>query len=135
MNTFAFDENKIGPKTYGNIFFAGRYFIHTVKNMFNVEWYLFHKARSGASAAIHWGSGDCDRGLSFHIAIPYLFSFWVSIERFFRTFKESRETSIKFHDGTLYINIYVKPVFSLDLNSKGLKKVTKQESPLIGAFF
>lgn len=91
----------------GSPFWAGRYFLYKNNvDIFRIEWYFLNKAISSLSLGIEFGSGGSSNGITFHIAVPHLFSIWISFYeifgKIFRYPNESRQTKISFHHGTFY---------------------------------
>jgi len=112
MRYHSCNENTFKDKPVGSILFAGRNWLTIKKRTFHSEWYLLHKATSNLACKIEWGSGDGNDGIMLHIAIPKLFSFYVSIDRIFgRIFyhpNEPRETGFSFHHGAFYFYPFSK---------------------------
>lgn len=57
--------------------------------------------------AISFGRGS--RSLKFHLAIPYLFSFWISFKKVI-WYGKSRELGISFHGGSFWLNLWTEPM-------------------------
>jgi len=115
MRIHTCNENTLKNKVIGSILLAGRgwlYFDKNCRRNLHAEWYFFHKARAGAAFKFELGSGDGDDGLLFHVAIPWLFSFYVGLDgvfgKWFRYPNEPRETGIAFHHGSFYFYPFAK---------------------------
>lgn len=59
------------------------------------------------SFAISVGRGS--RSLKFHLAIPFLFSFWISFKKVI-WYGPSRELSLRFHSGSFWCNLWSEPM-------------------------
>jgi len=106
------NENTFRDKVVGSILFAGRNWLHIGKRTINAEWSFFHKCRSHPALKMEFGGGDGDDGLMFHVAIPYLFSIFLSVDcvfgKLFWGDVETRETGIAFHNGSFWFYPFSK---------------------------
>ena len=57
--------------------------------------------------AISFGRGS--RSLKFHLAIPFLFSFWIKLGDIVK-YKQPRELGIRFHGGSFWLNLWTEPM-------------------------
>lgn len=106
------NENEFNGKVVGSKFWACRWWLYLGKRTISAEWYLLNKAKSHLSAKMEFGHGDGDDGIMFHVAIPWLFSVFISLDgvfgRIFRYPNEPRETGVAFHNGSFWLYPFSK---------------------------
>lgn len=68
---------------------------------YHCEW-CFGKMATGLSITLDFGNGDGSDGILFHISLPFLFSFWLGWEGFWRL-KEEVRTGVAIHNGSLWV--------------------------------
>lgn len=91
-----------------SIFLHGRAWLGKLHS----EWQFFSK-HIGFALTMNFGSGEDDNGITLHIAIPFLVSFFFIISGVCRTRKE-RHTGIAIHGGAIWF--YILPM-TMESNS------------------
>lgn len=81
--------NERGNKVVGSMLWRGRGWLYLGEKgkrpnerTIHCEWYLGKHARD-FSATVSFGTGDDDAGLLFHLGIPWLFSIYLGMDRFY----------------------------------------------------
>jgi hypothetical protein len=113
IRSYLINENKFGKSVVGSAFWDARWFLYFgYKRTLNVEWQLFHRARSHFSCTTELGHGDGDDGLMLHMAIPWIFSVFISFDGIFGTLfhhpNEPREVGISIFDGAIWFYPFSK---------------------------
>lgn len=107
------NEDRHGNRA-GSIFWHGRGWIHLpFKLEFTVEW-VFGRKSHYCGFELEILSGDCNDSLGFNFGLWKVFSFYLELERFFRWLpysrrKKTREYGVKFHDGSMWVDIGAQP--------------------------
>lgn len=91
----------------GSKFWHGRawFYKSTTRHdeLFHVEWLFGKFARDWALTA-RFGDGDTDSGLTLHICVPFVFSFYFCLPRFYRC-KEC-QLGISAHNGGIWLHTF-----------------------------
>lgn len=93
--------------TKRNTLLSGRKWWRIKRREVRTEWYFAHKARSSLSA--YYRRGRRTEGREWHIAIPFLFSVFLSVNAWSIENKDDRELYFAFHDGIVWITVWEHP--------------------------
>lgn len=99
----------------GSMFWFGRAWFRrddSFNEYFHVEW-IFGRRTKGLALTLDFGYGEDDRGVCFHIALPFLFSFYLVVPGIHHC-KESK-VGISFHMGGIHLYTFTT---TMESNSK-----------------
>lgn len=88
----------------------------TYNDIARLEW-MFGKLASGLAAYVTFGAGEDERGIMFHVCLPFVFSFYLTLEIGFIHAKE-RRLGFAVHNDSFWLYIFDAAMGDVDFKNR-----------------